>query len=92
MISFNSKHSGTVFIPREPIKNGFKIYVLADYRNVSNFGQQVISDRNLENLLNFGRKIGQIPCPKLVTRLVRNYFKKELREISLGESKQVRSK
>ena len=31
MISFNGKHSGTVFMPRKPIKNGFKIYVLADY-------------------------------------------------------------
>jgi len=31
VISFTGRHSGVVYMPRKPIKNGFKIYVLADY-------------------------------------------------------------
>lgn len=31
MISFNGRHSGKIYMPRKPTKNGFKIYVLADH-------------------------------------------------------------
>lgn len=30
MISFTGRHSGLVYMPRKPIRNGFKVYVLAD--------------------------------------------------------------
>ena len=32
MIEFFGRHSGKVFMPNKPVKNGFKVYVLADYR------------------------------------------------------------
>jgi len=31
MVSYAGDHAGAVYMPRKPIKNGFKIYVLADY-------------------------------------------------------------
>ena len=30
MVAFTGNHSGRVYIPRKPVKNGFKIFVLAD--------------------------------------------------------------
>ena len=30
MIAFSGEHCGTVYVPRKPIKNGFKMFVLAD--------------------------------------------------------------